>query len=400
MTDSKIVYYRYPSDLGGKGNNDNTKCVSFMAIKSLEMNRVKGEGVLNFSNITNKADEVEAVITLPTPLNLGDTQGHSWSQETTVGAFEKVSQAFGNMASKLGSGFAILGQSTHALVAQGLNVAGNLTTGAIGVASEIGKAPVVGLISMLNGQRKALVNPGYFQNYTTSTPRTFEFQYTFYSRNQEEAIQVLNIIRSFKMYSSPTGNTDDSEKEFISKFFNEGTSAENNSGGLLKGNELLNVNTSNPETTGIDGQRKDVLGTVGKIGEEISKFFGYMGQPNYWKITFGNKYLDRLLKLDYVVCTSVGVTYGNGSKLEMYKDGIPKIISLTLSFSEVKLKMREDFSEAFNLGDSNVNNEFNNKGAILYVPHDDSAEWKLVEEQIDKGYYNFGTYNYKNPSNK
>ena len=102
-------------------------------------------------------------------------------------------------------------------------------------------------------------------------------------------------------------------------------------------------------------------GILSNINSKIAQVFGYMGQPNFWKITFGNPYLDKLIRTDYVVCTSVSATYGNGSKLEMYKDGIPKVITLQLSFSEVKLKMRNDFAEVFKANEK-ANNNFVNAG--------------------------------------
>ena len=341
---TELTTYTYPYDLNSSSNSN--KAVTFMAIKSLQAHKDSDSGFLNYEDMSE--GEAESIIYLPTPTNLTDNQSHSWSQETTISAFEKISQGIGATANAAGSGFSLLGNTIGAKLSALFSAGSNLTVGAVSMASNIGKAPVIGLMSLMAGRRKALVNPGYFQNYTNSTPRTFEFSYTFYSRNKDEALTALNIIRSFKMYSSPTGNVD-RNKDFVAY---AGSSTHN---------------SANIETKSGEPKPNDVSGTpLAKVGQiangaidKMARMFGYMGQPNYWKISFSNSYIDRLLKLDYVVCTSVNVAYGNGSKLEMYSDGIPKVITLTLSFAEVKLKMREDFSAEFRSSDKTVNEKYN-----------------------------------------
>lgn len=327
---TELTTYTYPYDLNSSSNSN--KAVTFMSIKSLQAHENDGnDGFLNYEAVAE--GEAESIIYLPTPTNLTDNQSHVWSQETTISAFEKISQGIGSTASAAGSGFSLLGNATGAKLSALFKAGSNLTVGAVSMASNIGKAPVIGLMSLMAGRRKALVNPGYFQNYTSSTPRTFEFSYTFYSRNRDEALTVLNIIRSFKMYSSPTSEVD-YKKDIIAY---TGTGGSNTNESILTKVSVM----------------------ADHANKKMAESFGYMGQPNYWKISFSNSYIDRLLKLDYVVCTSVNVTYGNGSKLEVYSDGIPKVITLSLSFAEVKLKMREDFSAEFRSSDKNVNENYN-----------------------------------------
>ena len=199
---TELTTYTYPYDLNSSSNSN--KAVTFMSIKSLQA--LGNDGFLNYEAVAE--GEAESIIYLPTPTNLTDNQSHAWSQETTISAFEKISQGIGSTAGAAGSGFSLLGNATGAKLSALFSAGSNLTVGAVSMASNIGKAPVFGLMSLMAGSRKALVNPGYFQNYTSSTPRTFEFSYTFYSRNRDEALTVLNIIRSFKMYSSPTSEVD------------------------------------------------------------------------------------------------------------------------------------------------------------------------------------------------
>lgn len=350
---TELTTYTYPYDLNNSRNSN--KAVTFMAIKSLQAHGDGDDGFLNYEAVSE--GEVESIIYLPTPTNLTDNQSHSWSQETTISAFEKISQGIGATANAAGSGFSLLGNATGAKLAALFSAGSNLTVGTVGMASNIGKAPVIGLMSLMAGCRKALVNPGYFQNYTSSSPRTFEFSYTFYSRNKDEALTALNIIRSFKMYSSPTGIVD-RDKDLV---VYDGANITRNTNGIN-----VNANADTDSTTNSTSNPNSETGLVTKVSEiagdaidKMAEMFGYMGQPNYWKISFSNSYIDRLLKLDYVVCTSVNVTYGNGSKLEVYSDGIPKVITLSLSFSEVKLKMREDFDAEFKSSDKNVNENYN-----------------------------------------
>lgn len=343
---TELTTYAYPYDLNSSSNSN--KAVTFMSIKSLRAHGNDGnDGFLNYEAVAE--GEAESIIYLPTPTNLTDNQSHVWSQETTISAFEKISQGIGSTAGAAGSGFSLLGNATGAKLAALFKAGSNLTVGAVSMASNIGKAPVIGLMSLMAGSRKALVNPGYFQNYTSSTPRTFEFSYTFYSRNRDEALTVLNIIRSFKMYSSPTSEVD-YKKDIIAYTCTGGSNT--NDQATVKNSGVKPIIPNESFLTNVSEMAK-------YANEKMAESFGYMGQPNYWKISFSNGYIDRLLKLDYVVCTSVNVTYGNGSKLEVYSDGIPKVITLSLSFAEVKLKMREDFSAEFRSSDKNVNENYN-----------------------------------------
>lgn len=367
---TELTTYAYPYDLNSSSNSN--KAVTFMAIKSLQAQ--EGKGFLNYEAMSE--GEAESIIYLPTPTNLADNQSHVWSQETTISAFEKISQGIGSTAGAAGSGFSLLGNAAGAKLSALFSAGANLTVGAVGMASNIGKAPVIGLMSLMAGSRKALVNPGYFQNYASSTPRTFEFSYTFYSRNRDEALTVLNIIRSFKMYSSPTSNVD-LDNDFVA--------------GVDTGSvdNPAKIENSDPkQTSGAETILTKTGEIADKVSKEMSKMFGYMGQPNYWKISFSNSYIDRLLKLDYVVCTSVNVTYGNGSKLEMYSDGIPKVITLALSFAEVKLKMREDFSTEFRSSDKNVNKEYDKN---LVVKNNK----KPVDAKTIAASKTYETYDYK-----
>ena len=54
------------------------------------------------------------------------------------------------------------------------------------------------------GSRQPIINPGYYQDYTGSDLRTFNFSWTFIPNNVTEAKEVVTIIKRLKQYSSPT----------------------------------------------------------------------------------------------------------------------------------------------------------------------------------------------------
>ena len=157
-----------------------------------------------------------------------------------------------------------------------------------------------------------MVNPGYFQNYTGSSLRSFMLDYIFQPRSREEALTVIDIITAFKKYSSPN----------ITK-------------------EL----TDKSDTAETDSTISSIISMVSKntqtIRNDISEFLKtsdskfWMKQPCYWKILFGNKYLNDLVKLRNVVITNLQVDYGDN--VETFKDGIPKVFRLSISISEVDI---------------------------------------------------------------
>jgi len=68
-------------------------------------------------------------------------------------------------------------------------------------ASTIQKA--VSLAANATHQSTIIPNPGYFQNYTGSTPRSFTFEFKLIPNNRSEAEEIINIINTIKKYSSP-----------------------------------------------------------------------------------------------------------------------------------------------------------------------------------------------------
>ena len=222
-----------------------------------------GEKVLNFAHDLKENTigipegfNLDSSVTLPYPISLSDNQNHNW--ENTEGLISQVTDN-------------ILGASGESLSDKG------------GFVQKIlgdNKKMYAALMNSL-GVRKAVIDPGYFQNYNGSTPRSFTMAYTLVPQSQKEAQTIKDIILWFKQYSSPT---------FIS-------------------NSPL------------------------------------MGAPFVFNISFaGNQYISDMFKMDKCVLTGISVDYASDGSFMLYKDGFPKQIGLALNFAEVELKYAQDYA--------------------------------------------------------
>ena len=242
--------------------SDSNVAVSAMK-KSIDYVRPCG-GKTFLDSVKNMADEtvgipdgfnLDSSVTLPYPISLSDNQNHNW--ENTEGI---VSQVTSN----------VLGASGESLSGKG------------GFVQKIlgdGKKMYGALMNHL-GVRKAVVDPGYFQNYNGSAPRSFTLAYTLVPQSQKEAQTIKDIILWFKQYSSPT---------FV------------------------------PNTP-------------------------LMGAPFIFNISFaGNQYITDMFKMDKCVLTGISVDYASDGSFMLYKDGFPKQIGLALNFAEVELKYAQDY---------------------------------------------------------
>ena len=222
-----------------------------------------GEKALDFAK--NMADEtigipdgfnLDSSVTLPYPISLSDNQNHNW--ENTEGL---ISQVTDNVLSASGESLSGKGGFVKKVLGDGKKMYGALMNSL--------------------GVRKAVIDPGYFQNYNGSTPRSFTMAYTLVPQSQKEAQTIKDIILWFKQYSSPT---------FIS-------------------NSPL------------------------------------MGAPFVFNISFaGNQYISDMFKMDKCVLTGISVDYASDGSFMLYKDGFPKQIGLALNFAEVELKYAQDYA--------------------------------------------------------
>ena len=197
--------------------------------------------------------DLESSVTLPYPISLSDNQNHSW--ENTEGLLAQAANATVDWAQNKFSQFAL--------------------------GSKLDPEKVYAAVSNNLGIRKNIIDPGYFQNYTGSAPRSFVMAYTLVPQSQHDAQTIKDIILWFKQYSSPT---------------------------FISGSPL-------------------------------------MGAPFLFNISFaGNAYLSDMFKMDKCVLTGISVDYASDGAFMLYKDGFPKQIGLALNFAEVELKYAQDYA--------------------------------------------------------
>ena len=210
---------------------------------------------------------LESSVTLPYPISLSDNQNHNWENaegllaQTTHGAMNAIGSKISNWSS-----------GSNSIMSKALSL---LSGGS--------ESPdkLYGAIANKMGVRKAVIDPGYFQNYTGSTPRTFTMAYTLVPQSQKEAQTIKDIILWFKQYSSPT---------FV-------------------------------ENTPL------------------------MGAPFVFNISFaGNQYISDMFKMDKCVLTGISVDYASDGSFMLFKDGFPKQIGLALNFAEVELKYAQEYA--------------------------------------------------------
>ena len=142
---------------------------------------------------------------------------------------------------------------------------------------KVGVNKVLGEASMSFGFRKPMVDPGMFQNYGGSAPRNFNFSFDFIPNNSEEALSIMNIILNLKKFSLPRS--------------------------IVSGVSLL--------------------------------------APFIFEIEIGNENMRKLLNMNDVVMTEIGVNYGADGNMQMFSNGMPKYITLTLAFAERSLVTSE-----------------------------------------------------------
>lgn len=210
---------------------------------------------------------LESSVTLPYPISLSDNQNHNWENAEGLLA-QTIHGAIGAIGSK---------------ISQWSSGSKGIISKALSFLSGGSESPekLYGAIANKMGVRKAVIDPGYFQNYTGSTPRTFTMAYTLVPQSQKEAQTIKDIILWFKQYSSPT---------FV-------------------------------ENTPL------------------------MGAPFVFNISFaGNQYISDMFKMDKCVLTGISVDYASDGSFMLFKDGFPKQIGLALNFAEVELKYAQEYA--------------------------------------------------------
>ena len=120
------------------------------------------------------------------------------------------------------------------------------------------------------GFRQPLIDPGYFQDYKGTEPREFTLNWDLVPNNIDEAYNIFSIIYNLKKYTLPKS-------------------------------------------------------TVNGVS---------MLSPYLFEIQVGNELINALMNMNNVVCKSMTVNYSVDNSLQMFADGMPKYISLNMTFAE------------------------------------------------------------------
>lgn len=152
------------------------------------------------------------------------------------------------------------------------------------------------LVTHFLGARKRVPNPGEFQTYNKSSLREFTFAFDFIPETKNEAKNIIDIISAFKSYSSPS--CDDAFSHIL------------------------------------------------------------MLSPFLWIITLTNGVVNKLLNLKLCACTNVSVTYGT-DKFDIFEDGMPKKITMSLSFKESELTYAENYNKGLETQSNDANSVLN-----------------------------------------
>ena len=139
-------------------------------------------------------------------------------------------------------------------------------------------------ISKFTGTRTLLTNPDKTQLYTGSEPRSLNLSWVLQPNNKEEAHKILDIVRTFKKFSSP----------------------------------------------------------------ETQAAKALLLAPYFCTITFNNAKLDDTLRYNDMVISNIELAYGTSGNMEMFSDGMIKQITLTITLNEIKMKTMEDWKSEDN----------------------------------------------------
>ena len=335
-----ITMLQYPK---GIANSDNAfyknRKIIFMAINGQSLVD-RGKYYYDTKNNTFQGDgseEARCLITLPMPNNLQDDQRHNWSETDYMSALTNVVSFGGAEAAPSTNA------PTHS-ASSGMGMRFNI----LGKINEIASVASDAL-----GVRKPMLNPGYFQNYTGSGLRNFNFSYDFIPKNSDEALQITKIVQAFKQYSSPQKGLhwDSSDEKQLQMDMDD---AEYKSA-LQSG-----MDSESQKYGSASGNLFDkTLHYGGKAWDYVNKNFSpFQMSPYVWHIVMFNDRVRELSQIYTCACTDVSVQYSSG-KFDTFEDGMPKMISLSLSFAEMDLQFYDKYATA------NLETQSNNTTASM-----------------------------------
>jgi len=137
-------------------------------------------------------------------------------------------------------------------------------------------------IAALTGTRNVTTNPDFVQMYSGTKLRGVSFSWTFIPDNKSQAEKIFETIRRFKQFSS---------------------------GHLTQGGTFITA-------------------------------------PYFCKIEFVAENLQEALQFDEMIIKDVNVNYSGAGNMEMFHDGNPKFITLSITFGERRMKTFKDWEKS------------------------------------------------------
>ena len=226
--------YSYPGNIGSL-----TDAITLAVFKEEPAREIKEMVTKNDMDTPVNRSAIGGA-TLPVPNNIQETLVHNWN--ITTGITEEMAGFLGDKA----------GNSVSANMAK-------KTLDRSGVHRE----------------------PNYLQTYEGSMPRNFDCEWIFIPQNSGEAGQIVQMIKSFKEWSSPQ-----------------------------------------PYAASV-----------------------MVEQPYVWFITFKNPILQDMIRFDAMVCTNFAINYAPGGYSDFFEGGMPKQINISMSFAERKATYREHWEK-------------------------------------------------------
>lgn len=252
---------------------------------------VKKEAGIPASNVESTTAALKATlrstITLPLPNTLRDSQNHTWAvKEGMIGTIVNslTGESIGSMIAGDENTKKPMGTGKSGIISKVLGVVQNQVSKRL---RDVSIDQMLGSASAMTGLRKPLGDPGYFQNYTGSSPREFTMSWDLMPKNSEDAQTIFEIVKSFKHYASP-------------------------SKGLITGVTLK--------------------------------------APHFFTFEISNLWLHDMLSPGHMVIKDISVDYAPDGSFNLYDGeikggGFPKMINLSLALADVTMRTAEDYSE-------------------------------------------------------
>lgn len=266
---------KFPANIGTSSTK--YRCISFLifstnddaksALTNQDYSALSSDASTSTSVYNGDLKSSVAGISLPLPNNLEDSQAHSWERQE--GALTAGASILDTAASKA------------------KDKIDSLTKG---VTSFIDPKQAINYATQKTGRRNFVTNPGYWELYKGSSPRSFTFTWSLVPTSSAEAELIRKVILTFKQYSSPQGSAEDSVM---------------------------------------------------------------FRSPYIWTVTTSNQQIKKMLSPGDMVCTNLLVSYSDGT-MALFKDGMPKTITITVSFDEVQVKTSSDYGGDTSDGIGNI----------------------------------------------